>query len=218
MFSFNKEQEREIRKQYKKVIKDMKQLFNKANLTELEVHLRHGPTPIELSYSNYGGNMISRPWIISFEENGLITLFAEDYFNGTKDRSTSFVMSGPVRTDFDKYPKTFIPVAYVFIMNYEKNRKKIIAAIDKESNKSKTVDESLCESSKLLDRLRDNEVHVELSLPESTDQRQIDIHQEGEKTVGIFDFGGKIVKIITSNDIVLVRNNDQKQKVKNLSR
>ena len=214
MFSFNKEQEREIRKQYKKVIKDMKQLFNKANLTELEVHLRHGPTPIELSYSNYGGNMISRPWIISFEENGLITLFAEDYFNGTKDRSTSFVMSGPVRTDFDKYPKTFIPIAYVFIMNYEKNRKKIIAAIDKKLSENKIIDESLGKTSKLLDRLNNDEVRVELNLPESTDQRQINIHREDGKTVGIFDFGGKIVKIITSNDIVLVRNSSQKQKVK----
>ncbi len=214
MFSFNKEQEREIRKQYKKVIKDMKQLFNKANLTELEVHLRHGPTPIELSYSNYGGNMISRPWIISFEENGLITLFAEDYFNGTKDRSTSFVMSGPVRTDFDKYPKTFIPIAYVFIMNYEENRKKIIAAIDKKLSENKIIDESLGKTSKLLDRLNNDEVRVELNLPESTDQRQINIHREDGKTVGIFDFGGKIVKIITSNDIVLVRNSSQKQKVK----
>lgn len=216
MFSFSKEQKREIKKQYKRVIKDMKQLFDKANISNLEVHLSHGPTPIELSYSDYGGKMVSRPWIISFEENGLIRLFAEDYFNSTKDISMAFTMSGPVRTDFDKYPKTFIPVAYVFIMNYEENRKKIIAAIDKELNKSKVIDESLFKSNELLDKLNDNEVHVELNLPESVDQREIDVHKEDGKTVGIFDFGGKIVKIITSSDIVLVRKNDQRQKVKNI--
>lgn len=216
MFSFSKEQKCEIRKQYKKVIKDMKQLFNKANLIELEVHLNHGSTPIELNYSDYGKSMVSRPWIISFKKNGLITLFAEDYFNGTKDINCSFVMSGPIRTDFDKYPADFIPIAYVFIMNYEENRKKIIAAIDKELNESKVIDESLFKSNELLDRLNDNEVHVELNLPESVDQREIDVHKEDGKTVGIFDFGGKIVKIITSSDIVLVRKNDQRQKVKNI--
>lgn len=88
-----------------------------------------------------------------------------------------------------------------FIVNYEKNREMIIEEIERNKLGFAKIDKSLS-------------VEVQLELPEVSNAYQLDIKEENSLNVGTLHFGDAIIKLVSSNDIIVVDRREAQSKVK----
>ena len=61
---------------------------------------------------------------------------------------------------------------------------------------------------------KNKEAEVRIDLPESLNAKEIYVSEEGNKKVGVIDFGQQTIKIITEGNIVLVNKSKEEPKVK----
>jgi len=87
------------------------------------------------------------------------------------------------------------------LVNYYENlREKIVEEVEKRCKRNNLnidkIDNFL--------KNKNEEVDVEIDLPPSQNQHQMEIREVEGRTVGTLDFGGRTIRIITDGDLVLV--------------
>lgn len=212
-YCFTKAQERKISKELKKVVTDMLKILKESGLEEITVFY---PTTNRIDPSLFDKDFLNGDLMLIIKSD-YIMIRGIDNGLGVNSHWWKIYMN-PILTVMDKDKKRKVPVACQFLMNYAQNRPRIIEAAtlgkeEKETISSK-VDKQLEEGISHIEQVLKDEVLVEFNLPETTDQKQIELHNENGVNIGIIDFGGKTVKIITTGDIVLVNREKAQSRIK----
>lgn len=216
MYNLTKEQKRKIRRELGIMVVDINRLLKEAGVKEISINITHSKEDRSMIAEDdvWLTRFFNGSWRISINHNEMKvfsdsnSLFRNpEWWRFAKKINGTFVV-GRITDD------SYYPIGYSLLLNYETNRKKIIEAIDYRIKKSKVVDEKLEGISSTLSKLSKDEVEVEFMLPETISQKALEVAKEDGKTIGVIDFGGKLVKIVTSGDIVLVPREKGKEKVK----
>ena len=206
-YCFTKAQERKINKELKKVVNDMLKILKESGLKEITIFYQ---MINKIDPSLFVGNFLNGDLRLIIKSDDIMLRGIEhSWWKLYMDKKLTLM-------DKDKQKK--VPVACQFLMNYAQNRPRIIEAAtlgkeEKETISSK-VDKQLEEGISHIEQVLKDEVLVEFNLPETTDQKQIELHNENGVNIGIIDFGGKTVKIITTGDIVLVNREKAQSRIK----
>ncbi len=216
MYSLTNEQKKKIKKELGIMVNDINELLKKSGVKEISININHSKEDRSIISDDdeWVIRFFNGSWRISIEHNKM-RLFSDsksifckpDWWLFAKKRNGRFV----VERSIEDY---CYPIGYSLLLNYETNRKRIIEALDNEVKNGKTVDEELEGISSTLSKLSKDEVEVEFMLPETIGQRALEVTKEDGKTIGVIDFGGKLVKVVTSGDIVLVQREKGKEKIK----
>ena len=185
-----KEEKREIRKSRRVVVRDMKKIWAMHPYEKIEV-------PVNLNMREYGDN-----WKLKIDKKGMILSNGMHY---TK-----------------LYPRKVLfknEAGYIahsqFITQYESVREEILRIVNSRiRNKDEHIKklESVSSSISHKEKEKPKEAEVTIDLPGSMNTKEIIVTEEGNKKVGIIDFGKQTIKIITEGNIVLV--NKPKEDVK----
>lgn len=213
-YCFTKAQERKIVKELKRVAIDMLKILKESGLDKITVFY---PTTNKIDSSLLDKDFLNSDWNLRIRSDHIMI------YGTTKNPDTDmydwwkFYMDKKI-TVMDKDKQSKVPIACQFLMNYAQNRPKIIEAAtlgkkEKRAIASK-IDEQLEGGISHIEQVLKDEVLVEFNLPESIDQREIEVHNEGGVNIGTIDFGGKTVKIVTTGDIVLVNREKSQSRVK----
>ena len=206
-YCFTKAQERKINKELKKVVNDMLKILKESGLKEITIFYQIT-------------NKIDPSLFVQNFLNGDLRLIikSDDIMLRGIEHSWWKLYMNKKLTLMDEDKQKKVPVACQFLMNYAQNRPKIIevATIGKKEKGtiSSKIDQQLEDGISHVEQVLKDEVLVEFNLPETTDQKQIEVHNEGGVNIGTIDFGGKTVKIITTGDIVLVNRDKLQSRVK----
>lgn len=88
----------------------------------------------------------------------------------------------------------------MFLREYDEIRKKIMEQIEKiQEEKDKNI-----ELVEYIKRKYNKEAEIQITLPNSINQRELRVSQENGRTIGILDFGATTIKLITDGSIKLV--------------
>lgn len=215
MYNLTKEQKRKIRRELGIMVVDINKLLKEAGVKEISINITHSKEDRSMIAKDdlWLIRFFNGSWRISINHNEMKvfsdsnSLFRDpEWWRFAKKINGIFV--GRITDD------QYYPIGYSLLLNYETNRKRIIEALDNRIKKGEAVDEKLEGISSTLSKLSKDEVEVEFMLPETISQKALDVTKEDGKTIGVIDFGGKLVKIVTSGDIVLVLREKEKEKVK----
>jgi len=88
-----------------------------------------------------------------------------------------------------------------FIKQYDTIREKIVETIKKKIKEVEYNKEVFHDYR----RKYEKEASIELDLPKSMNQHELQIEEKDGKKIGTIDFGGRTIRIITDGDIVLVK-------------
>ena len=99
----------------------------------------------------------------------------------------------------------------LFFREYEKIRATIM---DKISKKQQEKQRDFDLMDKLTNNFNKKENIVEIKLPQTNNQHELNIQRENGRTIGTIDFGSASIKIITDGTIRLVKDEQVKTKVK----
>lgn len=212
---FNKQAIKELNKLLHKVVKELDKIlklndnvpifetvsFPKEEMMEACKGLR-----VELSYYD---------WNINLNENSFkLSLGGQNY-------GTHFTIAR--RTNLGRFVLTYDEedkkVLMVFIKHYPEIREQLIKKVEQNKQKrNKRQEERLKDEEKTLEELRKlsraykNYSTVEIDMPQTNNQHQIEVIEEGNQKIGTINFGRQTIRIITEGDIVLVNKKDQKTK------
>ena len=194
--TFTKEEQKQIKKSRKTIVKDMRKLFNMYPYEKIEI-----PVNIHLApkYGSYWYLVITKNRIAIKSDRGAYTNLYPVILPQNKD-------------DRDN-------AHFQFISQYDSVRSKLVAIINeklarKEGNLEKmtTVSEKYTKSGQK--KQKKLEATVQIDIPKTQNVHEIKISEENGLKVGIIDFGRQTIKIITEGDIVLVDKNKIDNKVK----
>jgi len=104
-----------------------------------------------------------------------------------------------------------------FIRNYSYIREKVISGIENlktQAESIKKVHENEMKKINEIGQLYHGVSDVEIDLPQTTNQQQIEVTEENRKKIGTINFGHQTIRIITDGDIVVVNKDAEKVKRK----
>lgn len=189
---YTKEEKKQIRKSRKAVVKDMRKIWNMHPYGEIVV-------PVTLNMKEYGNY-----WKLTINKKQIV-LDCE----GTYTKLYPRILK---RTSEDGYT-----AHSQFITQYEKIREELLRTVTsrlKSKNEHIKKLEDISTGLKNKKEQKNKEAEVRIDLPESLNAKEIYVSEEGNKKVGVIDFGQQTIKIITEGNIVLVNKSKEEPKVK----
>ena len=104
-----------------------------------------------------------------------------------------------------------------FIRNYSYIREKVISGIENLKTQAESIKKEHENEMKKINeigQLYHGVSDVEIDLPQTTNQQQIEVTEENRKKIGTINFGHQTIRIITDGDIVVVNKDAEKVKRK----
>lgn len=195
---YNKKDKQKIRKTMDILINDLDKIWQLGLIDEISIPIDlTGIEEFDEEYSGYS-------WIFHMDEDAVeirSTNGKESYSHAQRTKSGK--LKGCYQT---------IDIREVlFFREYEKIRATIMEKIEaKQQQKQNDFD--------LMDKLTNNfnkkENIVEIKLPQTNNQHELNIQRENGRTIGTIDFGSASIKIITDGTIRLVKDEPAKTKIK----
>ena len=189
---YTKEEKRQIRKSRRAVVKDIRKIWKMYPYGEIEV-------PVKLNMREYGNY-----WRLIIDKKQIVIKSDNDAYTRLYPRTTS-------RNREDGYR-----AHSQFITQYEEIRKDILEIVNRRLESKNEHIKSLEDVSSKLNKKEEKpkEAEVRIDLPNSINAKEIYVSEEGNKKIGVIDFGQQTIKIITEGNIVLVNKPKEDTKVK----
>lgn len=182
---FTEKEKKEIDKTYKKVIKSLWKIWEISPVTSIELRL-------DLDDSG------KKDWRFEISDNNPIWLYDPSC-------STHWYKISEIRNSKVFYCDIELELKRKILLNYENIKSLLLEKMKEGLEKRAITQKRMDEINKMLDR---NEASIEIDFPYQN-QQQIKVTCENGKTIGTLDFGDRIIKFITSGNIVLVNQKDK---------
>lgn len=195
---YNKKDKQKIRKTMDILISDLSKIWDLGLIDEITI-------PVDLTgIEEYDEEFAGYKWLFYMDEEGFgmkSTNDKESYLHAKRNRQ------GKLKGCYDTVDIREV----LFFREYEKIRSTIMERISKkQQEKQRDFD--------LMDKLTNNfnkkENIVEIKLPQTNNQHELNIQRENGRTIGTIDFGSASIKIITDGTIRLVKDEQAKTKIK----
>lgn len=190
---YTREEKRQIKKSRKAVVKDMRKIWNMYPYEKIEI-------PVKLNMYEYGDYwkliIEKRKILISSNRNSYTMLYPR---TSSKNKEAGYMAHSQFITQYESVREELLRIVNSRLRNKNEHIKKL---------------ESVSSSIKPKKEEKVKEAEVIIDLPDSMNTKEILVTEEGNKKVGVIDFGKQTIKIITEGNIVLVNKPKEDAKVK----
>jgi len=193
----SKEQRQEIKKTLSHVLKDIQELYNMSNMKKIKIDLYR---VWDIEHAGFYLEMEKKSFLIKQIYDFALTKTVANLDN----------RSDILRTNSDYW------YLLNFLNSYEKIREKIISEIERDNRKKARFQDSKTSMLKKLEELNkryDKEATIDIELPPTVNQHQIEVTRVDGNNVGVINFGERTIKIVTNGDIVLVDKTDNTKEI-----
>lgn len=186
---FTKEEKEKIRKSLNLVLDDIRELWKVAETDRIYIRLD--------DFTERGGTY---------------------YLNITNNRVTLEYPNWDTTTRFNLETRTLnlvnrIPSSYELTLSFIENYEQIRQHLEKEIKKGLRKKGLGFSELEKINQKYDKEATIELDLPETNNQHQIEVEEKDGKKIGIINFGNRTIKIVTTGDIILVNKTEIEQHI-----
>lgn len=192
MYKFTEEDEINIHRTIKEIDEDLHNLLKSYGISELKVPIDYNKKESELDYSFH-----------MFEHKWLLHVTNKDIWIRSRKSNSNWLRIADENGIFTAFEVSYLPTLFVFSnFYYNRNRALVLKELKRQlkikEKFSSTIDSNLEKAKKI------KSATIEIDLPSSINQHSIEVFKENGRNIGIIDFGGRTVKIITDGDFVLV--------------
>lgn len=184
------------KKALKIILEELEELWNATDLEEIKIPVILNGIEKEDKYKPY--------------ENWKFIMTKDAWYLSGYTFSHEYRAYFAKKNKFGQWKKllNIQPIDIIFMREYDEIKSKIEEKVRK-TLKEKELDLTIAQN--IINR-KEKEATIEIKMPPSNNQHQIKINQENGRTIGVIDFGSRLIKIVTDGSIVLVPQEDYHKK------